>query len=269
MLSKNPYNLVNKDNYSKKFKSFNTNEYYITYLKLISEFIESAEQNVQISRQFYHKYILEKGIHTIYFVFNLLLLYTKNLDIVIHHCQKSIAYYIEFIGQIGDEHHSFLQLSSTDAALFVYRKSIFDINSDYRKIFELNDNEEDFLKHIDHHLCIINYILEYCFNSNLQKDNWSNIYSDTRITLEHVENLLNCIEKYNITNSILVKKITYLLITLNIDFDQLFDCLILFIKKISKYPNTTFMDIRKKIICLLSDDEPINYAKLPNKLFTH
>ena len=42
---------------------------------------------------------------------------------------------MEFIGQIGDDNHSFLQLNSKDASLFVYKKTIFNINNEYRKEF--------------------------------------------------------------------------------------------------------------------------------------
>tara|TARA_B100000902_G_scaffold272817_1_gene258734 strand:- start:2185 stop:2874 length:690 start_codon:yes stop_codon:yes gene_type:complete len=63
-------------------------------------------------------------------------LYTKNLDLTVYHCQKSFYYYIEFIGQIGDSNHQFLQLNSKDAALFVLKKTIFEINEDYRKTYE-------------------------------------------------------------------------------------------------------------------------------------
>jgi hypothetical protein len=42
---------------------------------------------------------------------------------------------VEFIGQIGDDNHSFLQLNSKDASLFVYKKTIFNINNEYRKEF--------------------------------------------------------------------------------------------------------------------------------------
>ena len=65
----------------------------------------------------------------------MLLMYTKNLSLTYHNCEKSLFYYIEFIGQIGDDNHSFLQLSSKDAILFIYKKTIFDINNEYRKEF--------------------------------------------------------------------------------------------------------------------------------------
>ena len=44
--------------------------------------------------------------------------------------KQAIFYYVEFIGQIGEDSQGFLQLNSKDAILFVYKKTIFDINND-------------------------------------------------------------------------------------------------------------------------------------------
>ena len=40
---------------------------------------------------------------------------------------------IEFINQITDDSNKFLQLCSRDASIYVYKKTIFDINNEYRK----------------------------------------------------------------------------------------------------------------------------------------
>ena len=83
----------------------------------------------------YYKYVVSQGMATLGHVFLTLYLYTNNIELTIFHCQKAIYYYIEFIGQIGDDHHSFLQLNSKDAMLFVYKKTIFEIDNAYRKEF--------------------------------------------------------------------------------------------------------------------------------------
>lgn len=49
------------------------------------------------------------------------------------HCQKSFYFYIEFVGQISEDEKMFLQLTSRDAATYVYKKTIFEINNDIRK----------------------------------------------------------------------------------------------------------------------------------------
>ena len=65
--------------------------------------------------------------NTLKHIFNTLLLYTKNLNLTVYHCKKAYLFYVEFITQIGDENHSFLQLNSKDAVIFLYKKTIFEI----------------------------------------------------------------------------------------------------------------------------------------------
>ena len=77
-------------------------------------------------------------------LFNMLLLYTKNIDLTISHCNKALYYYIEFIGQIADDSHSYLQLNSKDATLFIYKKTIFELNSEHRKNYTLSKEDKIF-----------------------------------------------------------------------------------------------------------------------------
>ena len=126
--SKSTTLLQNVDNYKKKLEE--TPAYILfQYVKLIEQYFKQCNEHIYIQNDVYYKYVLRKGIETISHVFNILLLYTKNLELTLHHCHKSMCYYIEFIGQIGNDNHSFLQLNSKDASLFVYKKTIFDINN--------------------------------------------------------------------------------------------------------------------------------------------
>ena len=72
-------------------------------------------------------------------------MYSKNIDLTIHHCKKAYCYYIEFIGQIRESSKCYLQLNSKDAILFVYKKTIFDIDYDFRKKFVMSLSEKEFL----------------------------------------------------------------------------------------------------------------------------
>lgn len=47
--------------------------------------------------------------------------------------KKAYYFYIEFIEQISDNNVTFLQLSSRDAILFVYKRTIFELNNEYIK----------------------------------------------------------------------------------------------------------------------------------------
>ena len=118
--------LQNVDNYKVDYDSSIT-EIFAKYVGLINIYIQQCVESVFIKNIDYFKYIIYKGLETINHVFNILLLYTKNLSLTTHYTQQSIYYYIEFIGQIGDDNHSFLQLNSKDATLFVYKKSILKL----------------------------------------------------------------------------------------------------------------------------------------------
>lgn len=146
-----------------------------TYISLIREYLLFCIDNVYIQKQKYLKYVLIRGVETLQNVFNILLLYTKNLELVNYHCQKSYYYYVEFIGQIGDDNHSFLQLNSKDATLFVYKKTIFEINNDFKKVFDSPSGTE--LQLIENirtltniYNCMISYSIDYT-SENLLDDN--------------------------------------------------------------------------------------------------
>ena len=62
-------------------------------------------------------------------------MYTNNLDLTYNNTQRALYYYIEFISQISDDEHSFLNLTSHDATMFIYKKTLFEIDDDYKKKF--------------------------------------------------------------------------------------------------------------------------------------
>ena len=125
------FELNNNDNYK---KDLNDSLIFvlIKYSQLINEFLYFCNDNLKIPNIKYNNYIILKGFSIITFVFNLLLLYSKNTEFTYHHCQKSFYYFIEFIGQISQDNSTFLQLNSKDAMLFVYKKTLFDIDNDSR-----------------------------------------------------------------------------------------------------------------------------------------
>ena len=105
--------LNNIENYNTELDS-NEHILFIKYIGLIHELIECSVDNIFIQKPEYLKYVLMKGIKNVFYIFNFLLLYTKNLELTIYHTQKAILYFIEFIGQIGDDNHSFLKLNTKD-----------------------------------------------------------------------------------------------------------------------------------------------------------
>ncbi len=125
------------------------------------------------------------------------MLYTNNIELVLYHTQKSFIYYIEFITQIGDENNNFLQLNSKDATLFVYKKTIFEINNDIRKDFSIKKDNREILDNINNYILLSKKIIDDFININDE-----NIYK-------------------NIQNKILpiLKKLIEVLFINNIDID--------------------------------------------------
>jgi hypothetical protein len=126
------YSLNNLENY-KKIINDPIHNIVEKYYLLVNEYLNFITDNIAFKNVAYTKFIIERGIETITHVFNVLLYYTQNLDVAYFHGQKAFYFYVEFIGQISEDKHSFLQLSSRDASMFVYKKTIFELNNEMRK----------------------------------------------------------------------------------------------------------------------------------------
>ena len=102
----------------------------------------SNYKEVMMKNKTYYLFIFERGLETLIHVFSVIFYYTKNLELTFYHTQKAYYFYIEFIEQISDDNVTFLQLSSRDAILFVYKKTIFDLNNEYKKNIQEPTQEE-------------------------------------------------------------------------------------------------------------------------------
>jgi hypothetical protein len=167
-------NLNNIENYKTELDS-NEHILFIKYIGLIHELIECSANNICIQKSEYLKYVLMKGIKNVFYIFNFLLLYTKNLELTIYHTQKAILYFIEFIGQIGDDNHSFLKLNTKDASLFIYKKTIFEVNNDFRKSYEESEETKTKMEMLHLYIEIYNNIMlkfieNFDFQSNTLED---------------------------------------------------------------------------------------------------
>lgn len=184
--------LNNVENYQKQLDE-SVSIIFIKYIALVHEILECSDENIFLQNINYLKYILTTAVKNTFHIYSLLLLYTKNLELTIYHTQKSILYYIEFISQIGEDNHSFLKLTSKDATLFTFKKTIFEINNDYKKTFEENDETKIKFK-ILHEYCsyynsiLFNYIEHYDLKNkkieNLKKDVFSKLYNIIEIFIQ-------------------------------------------------------------------------------------
>jgi hypothetical protein len=127
------YSLHNIENYNKELNT-NINEILKKYLNLLVEYYKFIIENIKIKNKQFTRFIITRGLDTITNVFLNLLLYTKNADLTYFHCQKSFYFYVEFVGQISEDDKMFLQLTSRDASTYVYKKTIFEINNELKKM---------------------------------------------------------------------------------------------------------------------------------------
>jgi hypothetical protein len=146
------YSLHNADNYLESFLSTSsptsttTTDILNKYKILVLEYLQFILENMNCKSDEIYKYIILRGLTTITHVYQLTLLHTKNLNLSYFHSQKAFYYYVEFIGQITGEQNTFLQLTSKDAVMFVYKKTIFEIHGDFRK---LSSNPQDEYGHYE------------------------------------------------------------------------------------------------------------------------
>ena len=116
------------------------------YVDLICEYFAFIDEKKNIIHKKQYRYLRTRGLDTITHVFVMILFYTKNLELTYFHSQKSFYLYVEFIEQILDVQHTFLHLTSRDASVFVYKKTIYEIIPENRKDELLNDGDLQFAK---------------------------------------------------------------------------------------------------------------------------
>ena len=162
--------LQHAENYKRQLEN-TTTEIFVMYMGIVQEFLVQCMDSIFITDVSYYRYIIIKGIETIAHVFRNLLLYTNNLNITYHHSQKAFYYYVEFIGQIGEESHSFLQLNSKDATLFVYKKTIFDIKKDFSSHYKGDTTETT--QFIIDNVAMLTGIYNRCLESIFCSEQWN------------------------------------------------------------------------------------------------
>ena len=264
MTDTNTTNLFDVNNYNKKIT---TKETIITskFCELTNEYIFHLCENIMIQNQEYFIFILLRGLGTLKHIFNTLLLYTKNLELTIYHCKKAYLFYVEFIGQIGDDNHSYLQLNSKDATLFVYKKTIFELNNEYRKKYKIKTDEKIFFEYINKFTNVITEIFqEVLDNENMKNDTRLSYVMYVQKMSKKITDKLICLNKPLKEKIDACEKYLYyknLLINKNIVIDEclFFNLSNLFFKKLIIKKKIDIITINKKMY------HPICNSKMGNE----
>jgi len=110
------------------------------YYNIIEAFFQRLEKINTDYKDINIKTCMCLGLNTIYRVFEYVLIKTKNVEKAYYYAQKTYIYYIEYMEQIYETN---LQnnLNHGDAILFIYKKTIFEIqNGEDNKLFDTITN---------------------------------------------------------------------------------------------------------------------------------
>jgi hypothetical protein len=192
-------------------------------------------------------------LDTIINVFNYILFYTKNLDVTYFHCQKAFYFYVEFVGQISEDEKMFLQLSSKDATTYVYKKTIYEIGTELRK---LNENISDYtrlkINIINSYVDLYKTLLLHLINNDFNNNDNLNYLEELYAKLNKLNNK-SLIEKLNI----IVDKFYYIIDNPN----KFYNIVSLIVKKMLKNPEI----LENKTDKFLSNDFADKINEPPDK----
>jgi hypothetical protein len=256
------YMLHNSSNYKPSIKN-SVLEILNKFVEVILEYTRFISEKVTKKNKKYNKFIFERGLKTLIHVFSIIFYYTKNLELSFYHTQKAYYFYIEFIEQISDDNVTFLQLSSKDAILFVYKKTIFELNNECRKNNkELSLEEQNILGTVNLYINMYKGMVLYIMNHNYKKE-----YINTSCNL--IKNISETLNKNKMNNDQIdcLNDFTTLLYNTKIEIVDFFNLLDEFVKKINLKKKIDENIIKYKIYDLKMGDF-INNNEL-NKIVEH
>ena len=194
------YLLYNVDNYKANIQN-TLPEILTKFIEVLIEYMRLISEKINIKNKQYYIYIFERGIETLIHIFSMIFYYTKNLELTFYHSQKAYYFYIEFIEQISDDNITFLQLSSRDALMFVYKKTIFEINNDYKKTNRfLTDEERNIISYIETNISIYKKLVSFILYHNDFK--YENKIEYINIGCDKIQEISICFNKCIKTKSI-------------------------------------------------------------------
>ena len=212
------HSLNNKNNYNEKF-GCDANVITLLYVKIINEYLKLIETNCHSKNYNLKNFILIRGIDTITNVFNKLLSCTKNLNLTYWHCQKSYYSYIEFVSQIRDDEKMYLKLTTRDASVYVYKRSVSHVNLNFIKSSAgLATNSKRILQNTNAFINIYQLILLKIIKfGEINSSNLTQLVNDLceTTTYEKMSNIIDIVDEiYNNVDEVSVfLKIIHLLIT--------------------------------------------------------
>lgn len=244
----NNYSLNNSENY-KSALDCDVSEVVKRYSFLIAEYFKFITENIKIKNTGLAKFIVTRGLDTITHVFIHILSSTKNINLTYFHCQKSFYFYVEFVGQISEDDKVFLQLTSRDATTYVYKKTMFDLNPEFKK---KDENAAEFSRKLETINTYINIYQTYLLK----------IIHDKNVDSSHIEYLTRLPEKLNHVSKIkILERVVEQLYYKIADMGAFFEINAILLKKVIKTPDL-LCNAEKNIKADLFDEK---LAESPDK----
>jgi hypothetical protein len=283
------FNICDTENYNKVYDISSTNEASQKIINLLLNFVEYINQQQKVDYiKNYDKFIINRGLKTISHCFEMLLLYTKNINLALFNSKKAYIYYVEFIGQIGYNNHSFLKLNSVDAMLFVYKKTVFEIDNLNRKNYVENPTEKKYFNFLSTNINLFLLLFNTIINDKQQKNimNEKETYANEEINnskktindllkkyckiISNIYKVDDTIDNNNANIENIYYFIEYLEKNYTISNDLLLNIISIFVKKIKK-KKITRTQIHNKIMNHFNIQKYINelsHNKLVNYIFS-
>lgn len=253
------YVLYNTSNYKPLIEN-SVSEILTKFVDVILQYMRLISEKNIIKNKNSYRFIFERGIETLIHVFWVIFYFTKNLELTFYHSQKAYYFYIEFIEQISDDNITFLQLSSQDAVLFVYKKTIFDLNNEYKKhIQEPTSDEKHILTTVDLYTHVYKQIVFFIINhDNLKNDNFKK------------DNLKDNINDYINKSCISIKSLSEILNKNKIKSNYI-ECIYLFISllKDKKINILDFFEVVDEFIKKCNSKQKIDEKLIKNKIYEY
>jgi len=192
-------------------------KFFIKYVTLINDFLNySINNQTNLEVNFFKNYIYN-GFKAITNIFKITLLQSCNIDYTYEITQKSFIDYNEFIRQINDIDITQINLTTTDAIIFIYKRSVFKDIEHIKNDIDIHNIMPILNELINIHNTLLLYYIE---NIHLYEFNFDIFTKHIYILIEtflsvssfnNVKNIL-CIINYCTLNHYNFQKLIYLLI---------------------------------------------------------
>lgn len=184
--------LQNPDNYLTLCTS-TKKEVVTQFLHVMCSYLDYVE-NSNVKQIFN----IVRGAETVLHVFTFILNRTNNLKTAVMNAHKAFCLYIEFTEQIAEESNMVLQLSSREAVLYVYKKTIYESLPQATG----NMNQNNITSECYDHFILLKILTELSFHEKKNSDFLKKIGNkiiQTNLTKDQIKNMIDMVDETNFT----------------------------------------------------------------------